>query len=312
MKIKNDFLKSVYKYARALVRLKEQKEFEKKFRAFSDKEKEDYDAKLYESRQNKKLDWNNLTTYTEKMQWAKLYDTDLRKTLCADKYAVRQWVEERIGEEYLIPIINVYEKFSDIDFSKLPNECVIKTNHGSGDVVCVRDKSKMTLSQKIDMRRKITFSMKSDLGCRYCEMHYSKIPPKIIVEKLIDNGGEDLPDYKFLCFDGVPQFVWVDVDRFVDHKRNVYNMNWELQKWNQRSYGNANYPIEKPDNFDEMVEVVKKLAKGFSHVRVDLYNVKGKIYFGEMTFTNGSGFEEIVPPYADKMLGDMWKLDMTK
>lgn len=312
MGMDNSFLKALYRYARAWMRLKKQKKFETEFNGFSDKEIENYDAHLYEVRQNKPLDWNHLKTYTEKMQWAKIYDTDPRKVLCADKYAVREWVKERIGEKYLIPLIGVYDSYTDVDFSKLPNQFVIKTNHGSGDVVCVRDKSKMTLAEKIDMRRKVAFSLETDYSCKHCEMHYSKIPPKVIVEQLIDNHGKDLPDYKFLCFDGEPQFVWIDVDRFTNHKRNVYNMKWELQEWNQRGYGNADYPIEKPEHFEEMVAIVKKLAAGFSHVRVDLYNVQGKIYFGEMTFTNGSGFEELVPAYADQMLGDMWKLKMGK
>nr|WP_294660584.1 ATP-grasp fold amidoligase family protein [uncultured Blautia sp.] len=312
IKKKVPLIYSCYMYVKTGRKFKKGKTFEKQFLKFTDKELEKYDAHLYAIRQNKQLDWNNLQTYTEKMQWAKLYDKDPKKVVCADKYAVRKWVEDRIGEEYLIPLIGVYDSYADVDFSKLPNQFVIKTNHGSGDVVCVRDKRKMTLADKIDMRRKVAFSLDTDYSCKYCEMHYGKIPPKIIVEQLIDNHGKDLPDYKFLCFDGEPKYVWIDVDRFTNHKRNVYNMNWELQEWNQRGYGNTDYPIEKPENFDQMVEIVKKLAAGFSHVRVDLYSVQGKIYFGEMTFTNGSGFEELVPAYADKMLGDMWNLEMVK
>ncbi|WMC92271.1 ATP-grasp fold amidoligase family protein [Kineothrix sp. MB12-C1] len=105
--------------------------------------------------------------------------------------------------------------------------------------------------------------------------------------------------------------MWVDVDRFNKHKRNVYNMNWELQNWNQRGYGNTKFTIKRPENFEQMIDIARRLAGGFSHVRVDLYNVEGKIYFGEMTFTNGSGFEEIVPASADLMLGHLWKLNMT-
>lgn len=302
---------SCYMYVKEGINLKKRKKFQKKFSDFTDKELERYDAHLYELRQNKKLDWNNLKTYSEKMQWAKLYDDDPRKVLCADKYKVRKWVEERIGEEYLIPLIGVYDSYSDVDFSKLPNQFVIKTNHGSGDVVCVKDKRKMKICDKIDMRRKVAFSLDTDYSCKHCEMHYSKIPPKIIVEQLIDNNGNDLPDYKFMCFDGEPQYVWVDVDRFTSHKRNVYNMDWELQEWKQ-AYCNTDYPIKKPENFDRMVDIVRKLAADFSHVRVDLYNVQGRIYFGEMTFTNGSGFKKFIPSYADKMLGDMWKLKMMR
>lgn len=277
---------------------------------FSDEQIKKYNAQLYESRQKKKLDWNNLKTYTEKMQWAKIYDEDPRKVICADKYAVRKWVADKIGEEYLIPLLGVWERYFDIDFKALPEQFVIKTNHGSGDAVVIKRKSKMKLTQKIEMRRKIVSAMKTDYGTKHCELHYSKIKPFIIAEQYIDSGKEELQDYKFLCFDGVAHFCWVDVDRFTNHKRNVYDMEWKKQEWNQREYGNYDEELPKPDNFEKMIEIAEILSQGFSHVRVDLYNVKGKIYFGEMTFTNGSGFESINPESADYMLGELWNLEM--
>ena len=283
-----------------------------RFHRKSGKELEKFVSKIYEERQGRNIDWNNLEDYSEKMQWAKIYDRDRRKTLCADKYKVRKWVARRIGEEYLIPLLGVWNNYSEIDFDSLPNKFVLKTNHGSRDTVIVTDKNNMSLTKKISMRNCIEISLLRDYSTRYGEMHYSKIPPKIIAEKLmVSKSGEPLNDYKFLCFDGVPYFCWVDVDRFSNHRRNVYDMEWNLQPWNQ-GFENAEYPVEKPENFDEMIRLVKKLAKGFSHVRVDLYNIDGKIYFGEMTFTNASGFEPFTPPEADRMLGDLWKLDMNK
>lgn len=268
----------------------------------------DYNASLYKIRQEKALDWGNLKTYTEKMQWAKLFDKDPRKTLCSDKYKVRDWVSERVGSEYLVPLLAVWDSYDDINIDILPNQFVLKTNHGSGDAVIIRDKKAITLAKKIELRRKIKFSLETDYSCRYCEMHYKDISPKIIAEEFIDSGSHDLVDYKFLCFDGVPYYCWVDMDRFTNHTRNVYDLEWNLQTWNQRSYGNYKGVINKPKNFNMMIEIVKELSQGFSHVRVDLYNVDGKIYFGEMTFTNGSGFEEITPLSADLMLGNLWKL----
>lgn len=310
IKNKMPFFYQIYLYAKDELKMKKNKKEAKKIHHMSDEELRLYDGKLYKSRQGKSLDWNNLQTYNEKMQWAKLYDDDPRKVICADKYAVRKWVSDKIGEEYLIPLLGVWNKYSDIKFTDLPEQFVIKTNHGSNDVVIVRAKSKMTLSEKISMRRKIDISMKTDYGTRFCEMHYSNIPAKIIAEEFIDSGNQELQDYKFLCFNGVPYFCWVDVNRFSNHKRNVYDLNWKLQDWNQRDYGNSDELIERPVNFDKMVEIAKKLSEGFSHVRVDLYNIQGKIYFGEMTFTNGSGFEPINPDSADMMLGDLWKLNM--
>lgn len=296
-------------YIKDWIRYKRNSKYVNRFHKMTEKELEHLDAIMYERRQHKKLDWNNLNTYTEKMQWAKIYDSDIRKSLCADKYRVREWVKERIGEEYLIPLIGVWDNFKDINFSSLPNKFVIKTNHGSGDAVIVHNRKDMGLAKKIEIRRKIKISMKTDYSSKHCEMHYSNIVPKIIVEDFIDSGGGGLIDYKFLCFNGKAYFCWVDMDRFSNHTRNVYDLNWNLQKWNQCSYGNYKGEIPKPKNFEKMIDIVNILAKDFSHVRVDLYNVQGKIYFGEMTFTNGSGFEEIVPYEADLMLGKMWNIN---
>ena len=115
-----------------------------------------------------------------------------------------------------------------------------------------------------------------------------------------------------MCFDGVVRYCWVDMGRYHTHKRNVYDLNWTLQDWNQQKYGNYEAPIPKPENFDKMIEIADILCKGFSHVRIDLYNISGRIYFGEMTFTNGSGFEKIYPDSADFMLGSLWHLNMEK
>lgn len=121
-------------------------------------------------------------------------------------------------------------------------------------------------------------------------MHYYKIKPKILIEEFINAQNGDLQDYKFLCFDSNVYYCWVDIERHENHKRNIYNLNWELQPFNQYSYRNSTSKIEKSKNFDKMIEIASVLCKGFGHVRVDLYNVDGNIYFGEMTFTNGGGF----------------------
>ena len=128
--------------------------------------------------------------------------------------------------------------------------------------------------------------------------------------KYMENFEGDLQDYKFLCFNGKALYCWVDIGRFGDHKRNVYDMNWNLQSWNQEKYGNTEEPLDKPVNFEKMVELCNILAKGFKHVRVDFYNINGKIYFGEMTFTNGSGRELIYPSEKNIELGKL--IDISK
>lgn len=263
-------------------------------------------AKLYKKKTKKTLDWNNLRTYNEKMQWAKLYENNKQKSTLADKYLVRNWVEEKIGKEYLIPLLGVWDTFDEIDFEKLPDRFVLKTNHGSGTNIIVKDKNcfdKIEAKNRFDMWIKTNFAFKNGF-----QMQYNDIKPKVIAEKFIECVDGDLKDYKFLCFDGKVYYCWVDSERYSDHRRNIYNLNWELQEWQQHYYKNTDIPIPKPTNFEKMIELAKELCQGYSHVRVDLYNANGRIYFGEMTFTNGSGFEMIHPHEYNLILGDLWKL----
>ena len=244
------------------------------------------------------------------MQWEKIYDKNPIKTTLTDKYAVREWVEGKIGKDYLIPLIGVWDSFDNIDFDLLPKQFVLKTNHGTGTNLIVKDK------YKINMRRaKRMFDdwMKTDYAfTNSLQLHYRDIKRKIIAEKYLETNLGELQDYKFLCFDGKPCFCWVDLGRYSKHTRTVFDMNWKLQPWTQASYGIANYDIPMPKNFDMMIDIANILSKGFSHVRVDLYNIDGKIYFGEMTFTNGSGLDPIIPKEYDKVLGDYWKLPKNK
>lgn len=286
-----------------------QRKHEARVHSMTYEQYEKMDAQLYEKFMGKSLDFSNLQTYTEKMQWAKIYDQDPRKTICADKLAVREFVKDRIGENYLIPLLGVWDRYSDIDFNKLPNQFVLKTNCGSGDVSIVKDKNNLSFSEKIKMKRKIEESMNRDFSTLLCERHYHDISKKIFAEKYIcDNNGE-LNDYKFMCFDGEPKFVWVDINRFANHCRGIYNLNWELLPF-VCGYPNTNNPVPMPSNFDSMISIAKTISRGFSHVRVDLYNVDGNLYFGELTFTSAAGFKRFSPDFYDKNIGDMWNLKM--
>lgn len=266
--------------------------------------------KTYLDRIGHKLEWDKLCSYTEKMQWAKMYDYDRRKTVLSDKLLVREWVADKIGETYLIPLLGAWDSFEQIDFRSLPNQFVLKTNNGSGTNLIVRNKNSLDWNQ---VKMLVTDWIDMDFAFyNPFEFQYAGIKPKIIAEKLMTVTNGDLPDYKFLCFEGKPVFCWVDMDRYTKHKRNIYDMNWRLQSWNQLNYGNYEADIPCPENFEEMKQIAETLAQGFSHVRVDLYDINGKIYFGEMTFTNGSGFEKIVPDEADMYLGELWHIDTSK
>lgn len=261
-------------------------------------------SKKYYFYQGKKLDIVNPKTYTEKIQYRKIYGYTSEMRDLSDKVLVRSWVEKKIGKEYLIPCLGVYDSFDEIDFDKLPERFVIKTNHSSGWNMIVKQKKKF---DKAYAKRK--FDLWLSLDYAYVtgfEMQYSGIKPKIIIEKYVVNSKNELPDYKFLCFGGEVKYCWVDMGRYSDHRRNVYDTEWNLQPWTQ-CHQNADYSVPKPINYEKMVDIAGKLCKGFEHVRVDLYNVDGKIYFGEMTFTSASGYEKIIPEKYDLILGNMWR-----
>lgn len=248
-------------------------------------------------------------SYTEKIQFAKIFESTEEKGRLSDKYEVRRWVSDLIGDQYLIPLLGVWDHFDDIDFDTLPDQFVLKTNHGSGTNVIVTDKTKIN---KSELKNKFEFWLSEDFafaGKAY-ELHYTFIKPKIIAEKYVVDSHGELNDYKFLCFNSEPKFVWVDVGRRGDHRRNIYDLNWNLQPFRQWTYKNTDTDLEKPDGLSEMIDIAKKLCVGFDHVRVDLYNVDGKIYFGEMTFTNGQGYENIYPPEYDDILGGYWNQEI--
>ena len=202
----------------------------KRLKKYSNEERQRHISKMYYSRTGLRLDWNNLSTYTEKMQWAKLYDCSELKGICADKYTVRQWVADKIGEEYLIPLIGKWSGGDEIDFDKLPSKFVLKTSNGSGTNIIVKDKSNLNI---LVARARLNRWLHTEYAyLKGFEMHYALVPPCIIAEQLIECPYEDLPDYKFLCFMGKVYYCWVDIGRYHNHKRNVYDLEWNLMPWN--------------------------------------------------------------------------------
>lgn len=233
---------------------------------------------------------DNPQTYNQKMQWLKLFDSTPIKTQLADKYLVREWVKARIGEKYLIPLLGVYDHFDEIDFEKLPDQFVIKGNHGCGYNLIVKDKASFDRAMA---QEKVDTWMKSNFGNRAAmELQYRDIKPKIVVEKFIENkaSGGDLYDYKFWCFNGKVEYVQFLSDRNISGlKMAFYSRDWVKQPFvYSHPLDDKNMP--RPDNLDEMIGLAEILAKDFNHVRVDFYRLDdGTIYFGEMTFTSASG-----------------------
>lgn len=268
-------------------------------------------ARLYRRRVGVDLDLVNPTRYTEKIQWAKLYNRDPRRSLLSDKLRVRDWVSSKIGNEYLIPLLGSWRSTEDIDFSYLPDSFVLKTNNSSGTNIIVSDK---TLIDTSKVRRRLNAWLKRDLGWYYFEMQYVGIQPMILAEKYMvdEHEGRDLRDYKFLCFDGEPFFVWVDLDRSGNHRRVVLNMDWEPQPWVMNDYPRYDGLVERPECFEEMIAIARSLSEGFDHVRVDMYVIDDKPYFGEMTFTSASGFGRFHPDEYDQIIGSLWNLSAGK
>lgn len=273
------------------------------FRYISD---ENYLKLFFRAHQGYKLDLENPKTFNEKLQWLKLYERRPEYALMTDKYLVREYIKEKIGEEVLIPLLGVWENAKDIDFNKLPNSFVLKCNHDSGSVVVCSDKNKLDIAETI---KKLNKALKIQYYWKSREWNYHDIKPRIIAEKyMTDESGVGLTDYKFFCFNGVPSFIQLDRGRFVNHIRNFYTSNWE---YIPVEYGCKNDPsleIEKPIQFEKMMKYAKKLSKGIPHVRVDFYISGGKIYFGELTFHHGGGAMNVVPFSYDEEWGKLLEL----
>ena len=264
-------------------------------------------GRQYQQMFGRKLDWDNPKTYNEKIHVSKVYMPSPLKTRLADKYLVRQWITEKIGSEYLIPLLGVYDSFDEIDFDSLPNQFVIKCTHDSGSYTLVKDKNKIN---KDVLRRKYNAFMRRNYAWAGWEMHYRDITPRIVIDKYIDNAAVN--DFRFYCFDGKPCYCAVDFYGSAHQRnaRNIYDMNWDIQPFILQ-YPNYEGSVPCPDNFMELKGIAQNLADGFSQVRVDLYSAGGRVYFGEMTFAHANGFQKLIPDEWDCKLGDLWPFDTT-
>ncbi len=261
----------------------------------------------YKLHMGKKLDLNSPQTFNEKLQWLKLRDRNPLYTNLVDKYEVRKYISKTIGEEYLIPLIGVWDKFEDIDFSKLPNKFVLKCNHDSGGLIICKDKNKLDIEE---VKKKINKSLKRNYYYAWREWPYKNVKPRIICEKyMVDESGIELKDYKFFCFNGKPKALFVATDRGIDTRFDFYDMEFNHLPFMQH-YKNGVKKIVKPKGFDKMVKLASKLSKDIPHVRVDFYDINGKVYFGELTFYHFSGFERFEPKEYDEIFGDWINLDL--
>lgn len=263
---------------------------------------------MYKIRLNSKLNLKNPKTFNEKMQWIKLYDRNPLYTILVDKYEVREYVKSKIGDEYLIPLIGKYDSFEEINFEELPNEFVIKCTHDSGGIVICKNKSKLNISEA---KKKIETHLKRNFYYHNREWPYRNVKPRIIIEKYMKNENDNsLKDYKFYCFDGEPRYLYVS-EGLEDHstaKISFFDMNFEFADFHRDDYEGFSIKPKKPINFDKMKELARNLSRGRIFLRVDFYEINGKIYFSELTFTPCGGFMPFNPQKYDKKLGELVKL----
>lgn len=294
----NEYLLFLYKY---LITLKNRIAYN------NNKFAEYYIKKTYLKKNRKKINFQNkLETFTEKIQYRKLYPDNPLFTICADKYLVREYIKEKIGEEYLIPLYLVTEKLNFEQWEKLPNSFVVKPNHDSGNFEIVQDKKNLSKTTIKKIITKMNLALKINFGWLMLEKHYIDIKPRIIIEKLLLTKKNKLPtDYKFYCFKN--KILVQIIER--DIKTHEIKMKFLDENWESLGIKREKSEIKdliKPKNFEKMVELARKLSEDFNYVRVDFYNIDGKIYFGELTFTPASGFMTFNPDIWDKKLGEYW------
>lgn len=256
------------------------------------------------------LDLDNPKTFNEKIQWLKLYDRKPEYTQMVDKAESKKWVASRIGEEYIIPTIGVWNSVDDINWDNLPSQFVMKCTHDSGGLVICKDKARLN---KEKARKKLNHYLHRYYYWQNREWPYKDVKPRIICEQYMeDESGYELKDYKIFCFNGKPKFLFVATGRQQhDTRFDFFDINFNhLPVLN--GHPNADKPISKPQNFDKMLEIASKLSSGMVQVRVDLYNINGKIYFGEMTFSHWSGFVPFEPIDWDYKFGDLITLPNKK
>jgi len=263
----------------------------------------------YFRRHKKIINFKNPQTFNQKIQWLKLYYHNQLLKILTDKYEVRKYVTKIIGPEILINLINTYDKVDEINWSELPDQFVMKLTHGSGWNILCRHKKELNIYK---VKKRLSAWMKKDFYIYQREWAYKKLKPRIICEQFIsDDRGEPPADYKFFCFNGVPKLIQVDSDRYISHHRGLYDLEWNRLPFSLK-YPASKNNVEPPENLNEMIQIAERLSVNLPFVRVDLYSLNNKMYFGEMTIYPGGGLERFTPDIYDKIFGNMLRLPLIK
>lgn len=267
--------------------------------------------RLFKIMIGKPLNLNSPQTFNEKMQWLKINNRKKEYTNMVDKYEMKKIISNLIGDSYVIPTIGVYDRFDDIDFSILPKQFVIKCTHDSGGLVIVRDKSKLDINKT---RNKINKCLKKNYYYFSREWPYKYVKPRIIIEKYMSNGDNDLIDYKVHNFNGVPKIILVCKQRFKNAglTEDFFDINWNHLDLKRPNHNNNSNMIPKPSKIDEMIKISKIISQNIPFVRTDFYIIGERIFLGEITFFPAAGFGKFVPEEWDKKIGNMLELPKIK
>ena len=271
---------------------------------------EQYIRLLYLAKFKKRLRLRDPKTFNEKLQWLKLHNRKPEYTTMVDKHEAKAYVAERIGDSFIIPTLGVWDSFDEIDFDALPDAFVLKCTHDSGGLVICRDKNTL---DKAAAREKISSCLAKNYYWDYREWPYKGVNPRIIAETYLPGDGGELPDFKFMCFNGKVKSIMVCSQRGTEDGLHVtnYDPQWNVQPF-ERGYPIAENPVQKPQRLEEMIRLAEQLAEGIPYLRVDFYETQGKIYFGELTFFPGSGYSRFRPREWDEILGSWIRLPEKK
>ena len=269
---------------------------------------------LYRATMGRRLDLKNPKLYNEKLQWLKLNDRKDIYHKMVDKYEVRQYIADTIGKQYLIECFGVYDSVEDIDPDALPERFVLKCTHDSGSVEICKDRSSFDAEAAF---QRLSQAMNRKYYSTYREWPYKGLTPRIIAEEYLEDEEGDLKDYKIMCFNGRAEVIEVHENRFVsgrEHTQTFYDRDWKRLDIVQHGLEPCTEHRDRPECLDEMIGLSEKIAKDMYHARIDWYQLKEKIYFGEITFYDGSGFEVFSNVEDERFLGDLMKLptDMIK
>lgn len=254
------------------------------------------------------IDWKNPRTFSEKLQWLKLHDRKPIYTKMVDKYESKKYVSDLIGNEYIIPTLGIWNSYDEIDFDSLPNQFVLKCTHDSGSIVICEDKSTFDYAAAKDI---LTNGLKTDFYLMGREWPYKNVPHRIIAEKFMKDGNnESLTDYKFYCFNGEPKFLYVSYGLAVHSTAfiNYVTLDWKQAPFHRPDFMEMSNLPPKPETFDLMIELAKKLSKGIPFLRVDFYEINKQVYYSELTFFPGGGMTPFEPQEWDLKCGELLQL----